>query len=173
MSELDFTRAEYNRAEQSFDEAELAALSMHTSRYIRTRVAGNPNTPREVRDKLRESTSSQTGILLWLLGNLSCTREEFTAIYMAYIGRSYEGNVHIALASSHHATTRELCDLLRINHWCVTMAVLNNYKSRDFDEYRKIIKPYLPDEETSWEKWKEEEKLAYFRTTGNRRPNRP
>ena len=77
------------------------------------------------------------------------------------------------LAASRHATTSELRELLRINYWCVTIAVLNNYKGRDSDEYRKIIKPYLPDEDTDWEKWNEEEKLAYFRTYGRRRPNRP
>ena len=173
MSDLDHTRAEYDRAEQSCNEAELAILADHVSRYIRARVAGNPHTPREVRDKLRTRTSEHTSILTWLLGNTACTREEFVAIYTEYSGRSNESNVHMILAASRHATTSELRELLRINYWCVTIAVLNNYKGRDSDEYRKIIKPYLPDEDTDWEKWNEEEKLAYFRTYGRRRPNRP
>ncbi len=172
MSELDFNRSEYDRAEQSGDENELSLLSEHTSRFIRARVAGNPGTSRSIRDRLYAQAGIQTGIIGWLLGNPAFTREEFEIVYTDYLGRSYDGNVHISLAMSRHATTRELGELLRINHWCVTMAVLNNYKERDRDEYCKIIKSLMPKEDREPSEWSEEEKLAYFRTTGKRRPNR-
>jgi hypothetical protein len=170
MSELDFTKAESDRAMWSDDPSDLDVLSEHPSRYIRAQVAGNRHTPRTIRDKLRTRPGEHTSILLWILENKACSRDEFASIYTEYIGRSYCGNVHMTLAASVHATTAELSELLRINHWCVTMAVLNNYQGRDTDEYRKIIKQYLPDEDKDWEKWKEEEKLAYFRTYGRRRP---
>ena len=170
MRELDFTRAEYDTAMESNDEAALAKLSHHPSRYIRARVAGNPHTARSIRDALRINTEKHSSILSWILGNPACTREEFECIYKNYSGRSYDGNVHLALASSHHATLSELSELLRQNHWCITMAVLNNYKGRTLEDFQKLIKRFLPNEDTPWEKWREEEKLAYFRTTGRRHP---
>ena len=171
MSELDFTRRELDIAAGSTDEAILASLANHPSRYIRARVAGNPHTSRNTRDTLRENTKERTAVLLWLLGNPSCTREEYTLIFQDYVGRNYDGNVHTSLASCRHATTSELGILLGLNQWAVTMAVLNNYRGRNLDEYRNIIKIIpLPDEDLAWEKWSEIEKLAYLRTTGLRRP---
>jgi hypothetical protein len=173
MSELDHTRAEYDRAEQSTDENELTVLAEHKSRYVRARVAGNPATPRTVRDQIRSRPGEHISITLWILGNPACTREEFETIYQDYAGHSYDGNIHVPLAASHHATNRELAELLRMDRWGVTMAVLNNYKGRDPEEYRLLIKHFLPNEDKQRENWKEEEKLAYFRTTGRRhRPNR-
>lgn len=172
MSELNFTRAEYDLAAMTSDEATLALLADHASHYVRARVAGNSHTPRLVRDALRERAAKHTGVLVWLLGNPSCRRDEFAAVYAEYIGQTYNGNAHISLASSRHATTNELSTLLRLDAWAVTMAVLNNYQHRNVAEFRNMIKKGIPppDEELKWEKWSDVQKLAHFRTTGQRRP---
>ncbi len=172
MTELDFIRSDYDTAASSHDIFILAQLAEHPSRYIRARVAGNPHTPEHIRAQLWRQAGRHSGILLWLLGNPSLTRAEFITIFTEYIGQTYDANVHISLAASRHATTSELATLLHFGQWAVTMAVLNNYQGRNQDEYRSVIsnKKLLPDEDLAWEQWSEVEKLAYFRTTGRRRP---
>ncbi len=168
MGELDFLPKEYQIATTSEDQEVLGRLSEHPSHYIKARVAGNPHTGRLLRDHIRSTASPST--LLWLIGNQNLTREEYKLIFEEYIGRGYINMVHVALAESRLAKPPELGQLLRLNQWNVTMAVLNNWRQEDREAYNRLLVPYLPEEDIPWEKWSEVEKLAYFRLNGKRRP---
>ncbi len=172
MSELNFTRAEYELAATTKDEEVMLVLASHPSKYIKARLAGNVATTRAVRDTLRTNQNCTRGIIIWLLGNQDCSREEYMLIFSKYLVQSYCGIVHPALAINQHATIFELQQLLRHNEWGVMMAVLNNHHYSNPAEYLKLIVTYLPSEDSDWEKWNEVEKLAYFRTYGVRRPAR-
>ncbi len=168
MSELDFSKQEYDAVVASTDAAFLTKYADHPSRYIRARVAGNPHTPRTLRDTMRRQPGVHSAITLWILENPSCEVSEYREIFSEWQTRSYEPNVHPHLADNQHTTIDDLRVLLRMNQWCVTMSVLNNRSCRT--ELPVLIAPLklLPDEDTPWEKWTEVERLAFYRTFGRR-----
>jgi hypothetical protein len=172
MNQFGFTKDEYDNVVACTDGDTLAEYASNKSRYIRARVAGNPHTPRHIRDILRKNRDEHSSIILWILGNPSCTKDEYREIFNEWQGRPYDGNVHISLAESEHATLPDLAYLMQLQQWCVTMAILNNRKHRTHPHYLTLIAPLLPDEDTDWEDWSEVEKLAFFRTYGIRRPSR-
>ncbi len=164
--DIDFSPADYDLAARAHDLTILAELVEHPSRFIRARVAGNHYISRKLRDRLRTNPNEHTGVLGWLISNPAFTAEEYREVFATWQGRGYDGNIHLNLASSEHATIEDLTYLLKMNNWGVTLAVLNNTARRA--DLPPLIKHLLPDEDKPWEKWSDLEKLAYFRTHGRR-----
>ena len=167
QSDWDYTRHDLDTAQASMDEGVLCHLSQHTSKFVRAMVAGNKHCPYELRKQLVQDTSR--GVLGWLIGNPSLTKDEFADIFAKSRAQGYCSVVTQALASSKLATTDQLHQLAHENTWTVTMCILNNHLGRG-DDYTQLIKRYEAKPDIEYKQWTEIEKLAYFRITGNRIP---
>jgi hypothetical protein len=166
--DLKFTRQELDEARLTAAEDTLLALSEHQSRFVRAVVAGNPNTPLYIRQALARDKSP--GVLLWLVGNPSITKDEFDVVWRRARGSDMWNSLKSTLAGNRQADIRQLTDAARENDWAVTLSIINNHRDRG-DEYKKLITPYVPSEDKPFKMWSEIEKLAYFRMSGRRIPN--
>jgi hypothetical protein len=166
--ELDFTRAEYDLATSSSDEALLEVLAQHGSHYIKAAVARNPYSTTNIRSELRAAPAVHPAIIMAILHNPACSSLEFRELYRAYMTEVYTSTIHLALAASRHATIADLAQLVRFKTWGIIMAVLNNHEHHDQSVYLTLIRPFLPGEELPGHEWTEVHKLAYYRTYGSR-----
>jgi hypothetical protein len=167
ISDWNFTRAELDAASTSSDTTELSQLCHHESKFVRAQVAGNRHCPQALRE-IRSRDISR-GVIGWLIGNPSLSKQEFDDIFNTSQKQGYCSVVIQALASSPLADTHQLRLLAHEQTFSIQLAILNNYRGRGKD-YLELISQYLEKSGKNPTDWSEVEKLAYYRIYGSRLP---
>lgn len=162
-----YTRSELDEAQQTRSVDRLDKLSIHQSKFVRAQVAGNHYCTKTLRERLAQDPSR--GVVGWLIGNPSLTKEEFDEIFSASQKQGYCSVVTQALASSPLANTTQLRQLAHEQSFSIQLAILNNYVGRG-EDYLRLISQYLDKSGKNPKDLSEVEKLAYYRTTGSRFP---
>jgi hypothetical protein len=171
MGDFDFTSNEWEQGRTCSDQTELQTLVEHKSKFVRAVVAGNQHLSLEQRRTL--SFDSSRGVIMWLLGNESLSKTEYDNMFERITACDFDDILYPELARSRHASIAQLVRLQSYHQWGVDIAILNNHKGRGKGEYQKLIRRYLPMEETPYDRWTEIEKLSFFRTHDVRTPSTP
>ena len=151
------------------DITRLSELAKHESHIVCADVARNKHITREIHQKL--INDSPRGVVCQALIHPLTTREQYEAIFHKMAGQSYKWLYHPTLARHPLTTTEELHQLLNRRKWNIDIAILNNHKGRDAQEYKQLIVSLLPPPapegaNTEDDHWSPLHRLAYFHTYG-------